>query len=47
VWTAQDIPGGIVKHTVTKKKGAQVSSRSAVELVEFVVKPAAKAPAKK
>ena len=47
VWTAQDVPGGIVKHAVTKKKGAQVASQSAVELVEFVVKPGAKAPVKK
>lgn len=47
VWTAQSIPGGIVKQTVSKKKGGKVSSQSALELVEFAAKPEAKAPAKK
>jgi hypothetical protein len=47
VWTAQNIPGGIVKQTVTKKKGAQVASSSELVLVEYLAKPEAKAPATK
>jgi hypothetical protein len=47
VWTAQDVPGGIVKQTLTKKKGAQVTNSSITELVEYVAKPEAKkAPTK-
>jgi hypothetical protein len=47
VWTARDVPGGIVKQTVTTKKGAQVTNSSVTELVEYVAKPEAKqAPAK-
>ena len=33
VWTAQDVPGGIVKQTITKKKAGKVASQSALELV--------------
>jgi len=40
VWTAQDVPGGIVKQTITKKKGDKVKSQSALDLVEIAAKPA-------
>jgi len=46
VWTTKDVPGGIVKQTLTKKKGAQVSSSSELVLVEYMAKPEAKAAAK-
>lgn len=35
IWTAQDIPGGIIKRTLTRKKGDKVISDSVLELVEF------------
>jgi hypothetical protein len=35
VWTAQDIPGGIIKQTLVRKKGDKVLSESVLELVEF------------
>ena len=35
VWTARDIPGGILKRTVTRSKGGKVQSESLLELVEF------------
>lgn len=35
IWTARDVPGGIVKETLTKKKGDAVVSESVTELVEF------------
>jgi hypothetical protein len=35
VWTARDIPGGIVKRTLTRKQGDKVVSDSVLELVEF------------
>ena len=35
IWTARDVPGGIVKQTMTKKKGDKVISDSVLELVEF------------
>jgi len=35
MWTGRDIPGGIVKETITQKKGDQVTSESVTELVEF------------
>jgi len=44
IWTAQGIPGGIVKQTLTKKKGAQVASQSELVLVEYLAKPEARAP---
>jgi hypothetical protein len=47
IWTAQDVPGGIVKQTMVKKKGGKVSSQSAMQLVNVSTKPAAKSPAKK
>ncbi|HKE11699.1 MAG TPA: hypothetical protein VKE73_09015 [Myxococcota bacterium] len=34
-WYAIDIPGGLVKQTVTKKKGSQVTSQSTLEVVEI------------
>jgi hypothetical protein len=46
IWTAQDVPGGIVKQTMVKKKGAKVSSQSAMQLVNVSTKPA-KSSAKK
>ena len=35
VWTAKDIPGGIIKQTLVKKKGDKVMSESVLELVEY------------
>lgn len=35
IWTAQDIPGGIIKRTLTRKKGDKVISDSVLEMVEF------------
>jgi len=35
VWTARDIPGGIVRRTITRKKGDTVVSDSVLELVQF------------
>ncbi len=35
VWTARDIPGGIIKRTITRKKGDSVTSSSTLEMVEF------------
>ena len=37
-WYAVDIPGGLVKQTITKKKGSQVSSQSTLELVDVKAK---------
>jgi hypothetical protein len=37
MWTAKDIPGGIVKRSVTKKKGGQVV-QSSTELLEYRAK---------
>lgn len=34
-WTARDIPGGLIKRTVTHKKGDTVVSDSVLELVNF------------
>lgn len=34
IWTAKDVPGGIVKQTVTEKRGGKVFSDSLVEIVE-------------
>ena len=34
-WTARDIPGGLIKRTVTHKKGDTVVSDSVLELVTF------------
>ncbi len=38
VWTAQDVPGGIVKQTITKKKGGKVASQSTLSVVETAKK---------
>lgn len=35
VWTGRDVPGGILKRTVTRTKGGAVESESVLELVEF------------
>jgi hypothetical protein len=35
VWTARDVPGGIIKRTVTRKKGDTVVSDSVLELFQF------------
>ncbi len=35
VWTAQHIPGGIIKQTLVKKKGDKVVSESVLEMVEY------------
>ena len=35
VWTAQNIPGGIIKQTLVKKKGDKIVSTSVLELVEY------------
>ena len=37
-WYAIDIPGGLVKQTVTKKKGSQVTSQSKLEVVDIKAK---------
>ena len=34
IWTAKDVPGGIVKQTLTEKKGGKVVSESLLEVVE-------------
>jgi len=47
VWTAAEIPGGMVKKTTTRKKGAEVLSTSTVELVEYAAKPETAATAPK
>ncbi len=47
VWTATDIPGGMVKKTTTRKKGSEVIGTSTVELVEYSAKPDAAAAAAK
>ena len=39
VWTLKDVPGGIVRRTIVKKKGDAVVSSSQLEIVE--VKPGA------
>lgn len=38
VWTVKDVPGGIVKQTLTRKKGAGATTRSELVLVEFTAK---------
>ena len=35
VWTAKDVPGGIVKQTLTKKKGDAVVSDSLMVVVDI------------
>jgi hypothetical protein len=39
IWTLKDVPGGIVRRTIVKKKGGEIVSSSTLELVE--VKPGA------
>lgn len=39
IWTLKDVPGGIVRRTLVKKKDGQVTSSSTLDLVE--VKPGA------
>ena len=46
VCTAQNVPGGIVKQTITKKKAGKVASQSTLGLVEVAAK-SEKAPATK
>jgi hypothetical protein len=41
VWTAQDVPGGIVKRAITRKKGDKIASQSALEVVTVAATPAA------
>lgn len=40
VWTAQDVPGGIVKQTITKKKGGKLTSQSTLGVAAVAAKPA-------
>ena len=47
VWTAKEIPGGIVKQTLTRKKGASVASQSELVIVEYLAKAEPKAAEKK
>ena len=47
MWTVQDVPGGMVRQTVTRKKGGKVSSQSALEVVQFTARPEKTAPAAK
>lgn len=35
IWTGRDVPGGIIKRTITRKKGDTVQSESLLELVEY------------
>jgi hypothetical protein len=35
VWTGRDIPGGIIKRTITRKKGDAIVSDSVLELVQY------------
>jgi hypothetical protein len=35
LWTAREIPGGIIKRTVTRKTGDKIVSQSQLDLVEF------------
>jgi hypothetical protein len=35
MWTARDIPGGIIKRTLTRKRGDAVLSESVLEIVDF------------
>jgi hypothetical protein len=35
VWTAKEVPGGIVKQTLTRKKGDKVVSESLLDVVEY------------
>jgi hypothetical protein len=42
IWTVRDIPGGIVKQTITKTKGGKVVSQSSTGLVKFSGKPETK-----
>jgi len=35
MWTARDIPGGIIKRTIIRKKGDKVTSQSTLEMIEF------------
>ncbi len=35
VWIVKEIPGGLIKQTLVKKKGEKVISESVLELVEF------------
>jgi hypothetical protein len=37
VWTARDVPGGVVKETLVHKQGNAVQSTSVTELVDFKV----------
>jgi len=37
-WYTVEVPGGLVKQTVTKKKGSQVTSQSKLELVDVKAK---------
>jgi len=41
-WYAVEVPGGLVKQTVTKKKGEQITSQSTLELVDMKIKHEAK-----
>jgi hypothetical protein len=41
VWTVQDVPGGIVKQTIVKKKGGKVVSQSSLGLVKVAATKAA------
>jgi len=35
IWTARDVPGGIVKRTITRKKGDTVTSTSQLDVVQY------------
>lgn len=43
-WYTVDVPGGLVKQTVTKKKGDKVSSQSTLQLVDMKAKHEGKKP---
>ena len=37
VWSAREIPGGVVKETIVRKKGDQLLSDSVLEIVRIKV----------
>ena len=37
MWSAREIPGGVVKETIVRKKGDQVLSDSLMEIVRIKV----------
>lgn len=38
VWTAKEIPGGVLKQTLTRKRGSAIASQSELVLVDYAAK---------